>query len=69
MHDDIKRELRLAHFDMPAQDLVQELAVRANPRLIGRLLRQAFARAVERGGRGLPPEDLLQSGGAGPRMH
>jgi hypothetical protein len=46
MHDNIRSELRLTGFGRPAHDLVQELALLANPRLVGRLLRRAFAQAT-----------------------
>ena len=47
MHDKIRDELRLTGFGRPAHHLVQELALLANPRLVGRLLRQAFAQATQ----------------------
>ncbi|GCL66126.1 AAA family ATPase [Pseudaquabacterium pictum] len=47
MHDSIRKELGLERFARPEQNLVQELALLANPRVINKALRRAFAGAVE----------------------
>lgn len=69
MHEGLRKELGLSHFGRPEQALVQELALLANPRLIGRRLRRAFARALERDGSRVEIGDLQGAGNVSAQMH